>query len=286
MPTLRAVKRRIGAVKNTQQVTRAMKMVSAARMKKAQLNMERARPYSGKVAELLQHVLPSISRDTHPLLKIHSPIEKAGFVIITADRGLCGSFNTKIIKLAENKIAETGKEKCSLICIGRRGNDYFRKRGYNVIGSYVNFFNELDFGHAVQIVEQINNLYVKEGLGEVHVIYNRFKNMLTQELRAERFLPLLLEENESVKYEQCLFEPGKPEIVHSLVPRHLNVQMWQYLLESNASEQTARMVAMDNATTNAEDLLKRLQLTYNKTRQAVITREILEVVSGAEAMKQ
>lgn len=286
MATLRAVKRRITAVKSTQQVTRAMKMVAAAKMKKAMQNMEMVRPYSSKVAELLQHVLPSVSRTQHPLFDIHEPIAKTGFVIITADRGLCGAFNTRIIKMAEVEIAKVGKENASLICIGRRGNDYFKKREYQVIGSYVNFFNNLDFSNAIQIVEQVSGLYVEHGLDQVVVVYNRFKNMLTQELQVERFLPLLLEEKESEHFSQFMFDPGQTAVVRSLVPRHLNVQMWQYLLESNASEQTARMVAMDNATTNAEDLVKRLQLTYNKTRQAAITSEILEVVSGAEAMKQ
>jgi len=284
MATLKAVKQRIVAVQKTQQVTKAMKMVSAAKMKKSTDRMLEARPYSARIHEMLQHLLPSIDRKDHPLLEIRDIRERA-FVVITGDRGLCGSFNSRIIKKAEEAIAVFGRENVKLICVGRKGYDHFRKRDYNIIGHFTQFFNELSFDHAVKISRMISDLYVGQGLDEVKIIYNRYLNVLIQELTVDSYLPLEIEDADSAHYSEFLFEPDEVSIVTSLVEKNMNVRMWQYLLESNASEQSARMVAMDNATNNAADMIKSLTLQYNKTRQASITSEILEVVSGAEAMK-
>ncbi len=284
MATLKAVKRRIVAVQKTQQVTKAMKMVSAAKMKKSTDRMMEARPYSARIREMLEHLLPGVDRSVHPLLDIRD-IQKRAYVVITGDRGLCGSFNSRIIKRAEEELRADGGTDARLICVGRKGHDHFQKRGYNVIGSFTQFFNDLNFEHAAKITRMISDLYMSQGLDEVKVIYNQYRNVLVQELTIDTYLPLRVDAAESESFRDFLFEPSAEDIVTRLVEKNMATQMWQYLLESNASEQSARMVAMDNATTNAEDMIKSLQLKYNKTRQAAITSEILEVVSGAEAMK-
>lgn len=284
MATLKEVKRRIVAVQKTQQVTKAMKMVSAAKMKKSTNRMLEARPYSAKIEEMLQHLLPAIDRQIHPLLEIREIKERA-LLVITGDKGLCGSFNSRIIKRTEDIVESIGKDKIKLICVGKKGDEYFRKRGYQVIGSFTQFFNDLDFEHAAKISRMISKLYLTHGLDEVKIIYNKYRNVIVQELTEDAYLPFEIEEETSEHYNDFLFEPDAKEIVTNLVEKNMTTRMWQILLESLASEYSARMVAMDNATNNANDMIKSLQLKYNKTRQAAITSEILEVVSGAEAMK-
>lgn len=287
MASLKDIRQRIGAVKNIQKVTNAMKMVAAARLRKSQRNMEQARPYARRINEVLEHLLPSIDRALNPLLEVREP-EKVGFVIVTADRGLCGGFNTNIIRTATTLIDEYGKDEASLICVGKKARGHFIKRGYNVIGEYTEFWNELNFGHAAGIVEQITHLYLENKLDQIFLIYNEFKNVVQQEVITQQFLPLVLTEAEAkAKTEEMsdfLFEPSEATIVNSLVPRHLNVQVWQALLESNAAEQAARMNAMAAATDNAAEMISTLTLDYNKARQAAITTELSEIVSGANAL--
>ncbi len=286
MATLRQVKSRIGSVKNIQQVTRAMKMVASAKLKKAQQAIEQARPYAYKINNMLRQLLPRINRSMNPLLEIRDP-QKIGLVVITSDRGLCGAFNNHLIKKAETELNKYEKDQVKMICIGKKGRDYFRRRDVNIIGEYLDFFRDLTFADATEIVDRITSLYLSEGLDKVDVIYNEFKNVVQQEVVVEQFLPLVVdEEQETEAVTDFLFEPSEEVIVNSLVPRHLNVQMWRMLLESNAAERGARMTAMDNATRNAEDMIKDLELTYNKARQAAITKEISEIVGGSEAMKK
>ncbi len=290
MAGLKDIRQRIRAVKNIQKVTNAMKMVAAARLRKSQMNMEQARPYARRINEVLEHLLPSIDRALNPLLEVREP-QKTGFVIITADRGLCGGFNTNIIRTATHLMEDYDRENIALICVGKKGLKHFTRRGYNVIGQYTDFWGELNFSHAAGIVEQVKRLYLENNLDQVFLIYNEFKNVVRQEVITQQFLPLVLSEaeakaEEKEEFGEFLFEPSEAKIVNSLVPRHLNVQVWQALLESNAAEQAARMNAMSNATDNASEMISSLTLDYNKARQAAITKELLEIVSGAEALKQ
>ena len=283
MANLKDIRKRIGTIESIKQVTRAMKLVAAAKLRRAQANMEQARPYAGRINGVLHHLLPDIDRTIHPLL-LMKPAKKTAFVILTSDRGLCGSFNTNILRQAHTIVDDAGKDNCQLICIGRKGYEYFDKRGYNVIEHYADFWNELNFSHATQMAGAITDRYLSGEYDDVRVIFNEFKNVAQQEIVEYHYLPLVLDDDEEAISTDYLFEPSKDEVVKSLVPRHLNVQMWRFLLESNAAEQAARMTSMEAATDNAGDLIDSLRLEYNKARQAAITTEILEVVSGAEAL--
>jgi len=283
MANLKDIRKRIGTIESIRQVTRAMKLVAAAKLRRAQSNMEQARPYAGRINGVLKHLLPDIDRNTHQLLQMR-PTQKKAFVVFTSDRGLCGSFNTNILKQAKLVIDEVGKDQSQLICIGRKGYEFFDKRGYDVVEHFADFWNELNFGDAVRMAETVTARYLAGEFDDVRVIYNQFKNVAQQELKEFHYLPLVLEEDDEKISEDYLFEPSKDEVVTTLIPRHLNVQMWRFLLESNASEHAARMTSMEAATENAGELIDSLRLKYNKARQAAITTEILEVVSGAEAL--
>lgn len=286
MAKAQEVKERIQSVKSIQQVTRAMKMVADAKLKKAQRAIEQARPYAYKLRNALSQLLPQIDRKLNPLLEVR-PVETVGLVIITADRGLCGAFNSRIIRRAEQEIEKYESEQVSLICIGKKGLRYFRRRDHRIIGEYVDFFKELTFSSATSIAEVITNAFLQNHLDRIDILYNEFKNILQQDVVVEQFLPLVVEEDaEMESLDEFIFEPDAKTFVDSLIPRHLNVQMWRMLLESNAAEQGARRTAMDNATSNAEDMIKDLQMEYNKARQAAITKEISEIVGGAEAMAE
>ncbi len=282
MANLKDIRDRIKSVKSIQQVTKAMKLVAAAKMRKAQERMEQARPYADHLAEVITSLLPDVDRSLLPLLD-EREIKREALVVVTSDRGLAGAFNANIIRRAEEEISETGQENVDLICIGRKGRDHFRVRGYEIIRDFTDFWSDLSFKHAVDFGGEIVSHFTGREVDRVRVVYNWFRNVATQEIRVEDLLPLTYEEN-SVKAVDRLYEPSKGEIVHSLIPRHLNVQMWKYLLESFASEQAARMVAMDNATENAQEMIKNLTLDFNKARQAAITKEMLEIVGGAEAL--
>lgn len=285
MANLKDIRGRIGAIRNIQKVTRAMKMVAAAKLRRAQNNMEQARPYAARLNEVLHHLLPTIDRRLHPLLEIHEP-EVTGAIVVTADRGFCASFNSNIIRRATELLDQYDRDKVQLVCVGRKGRDHFRKQGYNVIGSYTDFWRDLDYSHADAIVKQVTDLYLQHELDQVTLIYNEFKNVIRQEVISQPFLPLVLskEEEGEADYREHLFEPSEEKIVKALVPLHLNIQMWQALLESNAAEQAARMTAMDSATENAQEMVSSLTLELNKARQAAITKELLDIVGGAEAL--
>ena len=282
MANLKDIRDRIKSVKSIQQVTKAMKLVAAAKMRKAQERMEQARPYADHFSEVITSLLPDVDRSLLSLLDVRE-VKREALVVVTSDRGLAGAFNANIIRRAEEEILETGQENVDLICIGRKGRDHFRVRGYEIIRDFTDFWSDLSFKHAVDFGGEIVSHFTDREVDRVRVLYSWFRNVATQEIRVEDLLPLTYEEN-SVKAVDRLYEPSKEEIVHSLIPRHLNVQMWKYLLESFASEQAARMVAMDNATENAQELIKDLTLDFNKARQAAITKEILEIVGGAEAL--
>ena len=283
MANLKDIRNRIKSVKSIQQVTRAMKMVAAAKLRKSQERMEQSRPYATRLENLIQSLLPDVNRSMLKVLDVRE-VQRIAFVVITSDRGLAGSFNSNIIKKAEQEIAEFGKENSELFCIGRKGRDHFKKRDYYIADSFVEFWNELKFEDAIDMGSGIINRFISKEVDEVQVVYNYFRNIGSQEVVVEKLLPVSFDDSNDKKAVDRIYEPSKLEIVQSLIPRHLNIQMWKYLLESFASEQAARMVAMGNATDNAGEIIRNLQLEYNKARQAAITTEMLEIVGGAEAL--
>ena len=282
MANLKDIRDRIKSVKSIQKVTKAMKMVAAAKMRGAQERMEQSRPYSNSLAEVIQHLLPDVDREMLPLLDVRD-VKRKAYVVVSADRGLAGAFNTNLLKIAQKEIDEFGKEKVDLFCIGKKSRDHFKRRGYNIIESHVEFWAEMEFENAMMIGRSIIDHFTSGQVDEIHVAYNYFLNIAHQEVKSESLLPLVYESVEGVSHNR-LYEPSKEELVTSLIPRHLNVQMWKYLLESYASEQAARMLSMENATSNAQDMIKDLTLQFNKARQAAITTEMLEIVGGAEAL--
>lgn len=284
MASLKDIRDRIKSVKSIQKVTSAMKMVAAAKVRKAQEKMEQARPYTSALEETINHILPDVSRADLDLLNVRK-IRRKAYVIVSADRGLAGGFNSNIIKVSEKEIAEFGKENVDLFCIGKKARDHFKRRDYNIIESHIDFWSELNFENAMMIGRSAIEHFTSGKVDEIHVIYNYFVNMAQQEIKSEVLLPLSYGD-EGFDEKDRLYEPSKEVLVNSLVPRHLNIQIWKYLLESYASEQAARMMAMENATTNAGDMIKSLTLEFNKARQAAITTEMLEIVSGAEALKE
>ena len=283
MANLKDIRDRIKSIKSIQQVTGAMKMVAAAKMRKAQERMEQARPYSRRLSDLIKELIPDVDRSILPLLENREK-SKHTYVIITSDRGLAGSFNTNVLKKAQKEIDAIGKEDVDLICIGKKARDHFKARNYNIISEHLDFWNELNFDHAVGYGKEIVEQFVSGETDHIQVVYNEFVSVATQQVISEQLLPLEYGEGDTVS-EDKIYEPSKDDIVLSLIPKHLNVQVWKYLLESYASEQAARMLAMENATTNAQDMIRDLTLEFNKARQTAITMEILDIVGGAEALK-
>jgi len=283
MANLKDIRNRIKSVKSIQKVTKAMKMVAASKMRRAQERTEEARPYAKRLAEVINHLLPDVDRNFLPLLDIRE-IKRVGYVVVSSDRGLAGSFNTNVLKTAQAEIETIGKKNVDVFCIGKKARDHFKRRNYNIIESHIEFWNELKFGNALAIGTGIITHFTQKYVDEIHVVYNEFVNVASQHVVSERLLPLVFESDKKPIIDR-LYEPNKDDLVKNLIPRHLNIQMWKYLLESYVSEQAARMLAMENATGNAEDMIKELTLKFNKARQAAITKEMLEIVSGAEALQ-
>ena len=282
MANLKDIRDRIKSVKSIQKVTKAMKMVAAAKMRKAQDRMEQARPYTNSLSEIIEHLMPDVDRDALPLLSVRE-IKRKAYVVVAADRGLAGAFNTNLLKIAQREIDEFGKENVDIFCIGKKARDHFTYRKYNVLESHLDFWAEMEFENAIMIGRSIVDHFTSGAVDEIHVVYNYVLNIAQQEVKSETLLPLSYEASDSTVSNR-LYEPSKDELVKALIPRHLNVQMWKYLLESYASEQAARMLSMENATSNAQDMIKDLTLQFNKARQAAITTEMLEIVGGAEAL--
>ena len=282
MANLKDIRDRIKSVKSIQKVTKAMKMVAAAKMRKAQERMEQARPYSNSLDEIIHNLLPDVDRSMLPLLDIRT-VKRKAYVVVCADRGLAGAFNTNLLKIAQGEIDDFGKDNVDLFCIGKKARDHFSYRNYNINESHVDFWAEMDFENAMMIGRSIIDHFISGTVDEIHVVYNYFVNIAQQEVRSEILLPLTYDSSD-ITVSDRLYEPSKEELVSALIPRHLNVQMWKYLLESYASEQAARMLSMENATSNAQDMIKDLTLQFNKARQAAITTEMLEIVGGAEAL--
>ena len=289
MATLREIRRRITGVKNTQKITKAMKMIAAARLRRAQEAIIAARPYSRKLGELLRHLVTKTDPSLNPLL-VAREVKTVLLVVVTSDRGLCGSFNSNLIKSAVQHLQTHEGVDVKLLTIGRKGSEYFAKRNYNVVAKHSGIFQALDFQHARAVVDEITRGYLGGDYDRVDVIYNEFKSVLQQRVVTEQLLPIPPEETKpsndlhALSQVDYIYEPSSQEIVNALVPRHLNFQLWRVLLESNAAAQGAQMTAMDNATENASELIRGLTLKFNNARQASITKELLEVVSGAEAL--
>ncbi|TLU82157.1 MAG: F0F1 ATP synthase subunit gamma [Chlorobium sp.] len=291
MPTLKDIRIRIKGVKSTQQVTKAMKMVSAAKLRRAQDRAIMARPYAAKLKDMLASLSAKVDTSVNPLLSGRPEVNKVLVILITADRGLCGAFNTNIIKLAQRTILEDfgaihSKGGVSMICAGTRGYDFFRKRDYKIVKGYPAVFQNLDFSTAKEIAETASGMYLKGEVDRVVIVYNEFKSVLAPNLKAETLLPIEPEKSSKKgSSSDYIYEPSPSSIIDVLVPKHLNTQVWRMLLESNAAEQAARMSAMDSATENAKELLRTLNIGYNRARQAAITKELSEIVGGADALQ-
>ena len=290
MATLKDIKRRIVGVKNTQKITKAMKMVSAAKLRRAQTRIVNARPYVNRISEMLSNLATEEDTATNPFF-IQRELKNVAVVVVTADRGLCGAFNNNIIKEAARYIDEeiNAEELNAFVyCVGKKNADYFSRRNYNVIGKDVGLFSSLEYSSALKISDNLVSEFGKETYDKVVIIYNEFISMIRQRIQVQQFLPIPVLSSsveKPVQQPNYIFEPDSGSIFNYLIPKHLKAQVWRSLLESNAAELGARMTAMDNATTNAQEMIRSLNLTYNKERQAAITKEILEIVSGANALK-
>lgn len=293
MASLKEVRNRIVSVNSTQQITKAMKMVAAAKLRRAQDNILQMRPYAQKLNEMLSTVSAGSESSVETPLKAVRAAEKILIVVVTSDRGLCGAFNTNVVKatllLIEEKYAvQAAKGNVEIFAIGKKGAESFARKGYKVNTTFVDTFSRLNFVTVKSAAEQIMTAFTEGQYDVVDLVFNEFKNVATQIIHTDPYLPIVSEDTskKSKKTEvNYIFEPTEEEIMAELIPKSLKIQLYRAVLESNASEQGARMTAMDKATENAQELLKELKLIYNRTRQAAITTEILEIVGGAEALK-
>jgi F-type H+-transporting ATPase subunit gamma len=298
MPSLKEVRIRIASVKSTQQITSAMKMVAASKLRRAQNAILKMRPYAAKLKEILQNLSASIDTASDNVFARQGSPNKVLLIILTSNRGLCGAFNSNIIKTAQQLISEKYSQArengtLNLITIGRKGTEFFTKRGYKVIASHDAIYDALTWDNSSIIAADLMKSFAAEEYDRIEIIYNQFKNAAVQKITIEQFLPIEPPNSDQAKgagkqeknQADYLFEPSREEIVIELIPKSLKIQFYKALLDSFASEHGARMTAMHQATDNAKELLKELNLAYNKARQAAITKEILEIVSGAEALK-
>ncbi len=289
MPSLKEVKTRISSVISTQQITKAMKMVAAAKLRKSQDRIIQMRPFAKKMTGIL-HNLSGDQSDGDRWFSKARPENKVLIIPISSDRGLCGSFNSSTIKGAIRVIQEkypqqhAGKN-VTILPIGKKALDFFSKRGYTVVGDHANLFHGLTYETSSHVADFLMDAFKKGTYDKIEIVYNQFKNVATQILIVEQYLPVLPVAGEKEHEVDYIFQPNRMEIMSGLIPKSLRVQLFKTLLDSNASENGARMTAMDKASENAGEILKDLKLTYNRTRQAAITKEILEIVAGAEALK-
>ncbi len=300
MATLREIRRRIAGVKSTEKITKAMKMVAAAKLRRAQGALISARPYAKKLSELMTHLAGGAGLDEHPLFG-ERPVKGVAIIVVTADRGFCGAFNSNIIKATIEHIRKNYPDlqaagQVKLFAVGKKANDFFAKRKYHIAGNYSGIFHDLKYGSAKKLATEVVKGYTIGEFDRVDVVYNEFKSIIQQKLVVDRFLPIpkdtLTKVNDGSGNEakakrselQYIYEPDMASILESLIPRHLEFQIWKMLLESNAAGEGARMAAMDSASENAGELISTLSLQYNNARQGAITKELLEVVSGAEAL--
>lgn len=292
MATLKQIRRRLSSVRSTQKITRAMKLVAAAKLRRAQENMLRARPYAGRLRRMIWDLSQHVDRSMHPLLQVRQK-EKVLLVVITSDRGLCGAFNSNINRRAERFLRnrEEGHETAELALIGRKGRDYFRRRSYPIFQEYMEVLTDPRMERIAEIGNQVAARFLDGGHDAVYMVYNEFKSAISQRVVVERLLPIEPEFSEEQQDAQkglegleFAFEPSAEAVLSSVLPLYVNVRLYFAVLESLAAEMGARMTAMESATKNAGEMIQRLTLQYNKARQASITKEMLEIVSGAEAL--
>lgn len=289
MPTLRDIRNRIKGVQNTQQITKAMKMVAAAKLRRAQENIINARPFANKISDMILHLSTEEDRMENIFFKKRE-VSKILVVVVTADRGLCGAFNTNILREAQRYIKEDIIAKnldYTLYCIGKKGFDFFRKRTDKILGNNIGIFSTLNYDAVLKSGPEIIDTFTSNNCQKVVFIYNEFKSIVSQKVVSSQYLPIPFDSMQGVDLGSSfyIYEPDQKYIFDKLMPKYLRTQVWRALLESNAAELGARMTAMDNATSNAKELIRSLKMTYNKARQASITKEILEIVSGANALK-
>ena len=291
MATLRDILRKIGAVKKTRQITRAMNMVAAARLRGAQAKMEGFDPYAAKFSEVLGNLASRIEPDIHPLLVKKEDISSLALLHFTSDRGLCGSFNTNLINMGEKWINDQKAKgvDCGLTTVGKKGRDYFGKRGFDIIDSYINVYGIIDMSFIGQMAKGFIDRYMADEIDEVYMIYSRFISMARQEPTLVKLIPVEPPKSEEGQGEsspaEYLCEPDPEELLIELLPKHIGVQIVNAFLQNETSEHAARMAAMDNASKNCNELVENLTLVYNKARQAAITAELMDIVGGAEALK-
>jgi F-type H+-transporting ATPase subunit gamma len=286
MPSLIDIRRRIRSVKNTQQITKAMKMVSAAKLRRAQDRVISSRPYGAMLQKLLENVAAAARGDDrvagNPLLQ-ERPENRVQLILITADRGLAGAFNSNVIKGAQRFMEERRTAQVEFEAVGRKGRDFFRKRNFTLTGDYTGITEKIQYSHAQEIARKVRDRFAREEIDAVYIICNEFKSVMSQQLRVTRILPVAVPQNqERIDY---IYEQPPQELLETLLPRYVEVQIYRAMIESAAAQQAARMTAMDSATSNAGDVIDRLTLYMNRVRQASITREIIEVVSGASALE-
>jgi F-type H+-transporting ATPase subunit gamma len=291
MATLRDILRKIGAVKKTQQITRAMNMVAASKLRSTQSRMERFDPYASKFAEVLGNLASGMDQEIHPLLVKREDVSRVELLHFTADRGLCGSFNMNNIHMAEKWVDEQKKNnrEYGLTLVGKKGRDYFRKRGFNITGSHVQIYGKVDISFVNKMTMDFIGRYMSGEMDELYMIFARFYNMAKQGPVLVKLIPIetpQVERAEEGKRAEYLCEPGAEELLIELLPKHLSVQILNAFLQNEVSEHAARMAAMDNATKNCRDMVEDLTLIYNKARQAAITAELMDIVGGAEAIKR
>jgi F-type H+-transporting ATPase subunit gamma len=285
MPNVRDLRHRIRSVRNTQQITRAMKMVASGRLRRAQASVFGARPFASQMLEMLTSVAARTDQSAHPLLA-QRPVEKVLLVLITADRGLCGAFNANLLRAAEHYLAGHASQRVSLLLVGRKGRDYFRRKEVRKAGEYVGLLGKLRFSDTEPISKQIIDAYTAEDVDAVDFIYNEFKSVMVQRLTVERYLPIppFSPPSPSQALIDYIYEQPPEEIFRALLPRYVEVEVYRALLESQAAWISAQMTAMDAATNNATELIDTLTLQMNRARQAAITKELIEIVSGAAAL--
>lgn len=284
MAKTRDIKRRIRSIRNTMQVTRAMKMVSAAKLRRAQERIVQARPYAMKMRDVLRSLASRANPDLHPLLRVPGD-RRVELLVLTGDKGLCGSFNTAIFKTATAFLETLGEHEVTVHVVGKKGRDYFRRRRYAVHREWVDVFRQLGFPTAAEIARDLIDRFVREDLDAVYVAYNEFKSVMQQAPVIERLLPIeRMEFPPGDVAQDYIYEPEPRRLFDQLLPLHVEIQVYRALAESAAAEHAARMTAMDSASNNASDLIDSLTLHMNRVRQASITTEIIEVVSGAEAL--
>jgi len=282
MATLRDIRRRIRSVESTQKITRAMKLVAAAKLRRAQERIIEARPYALKMGELVATLARALGEDKHPLLMRRESTRKL-YVVVTADKGLCGAFNSNIIRAAMNAMRERNWNSVELLPIGRKALDYFKRRPIPIRREATQVFQALSLGTAQEIARTLIADFVEEKVDAVYAVYNEFKSIIAQNVRVERLLPIERDWEKATTEVDYLYEPDPRQILSGLLPKHIEFQLYRILLESAAAEQGARMTAMEAATKNASEMIDHLTLTYNRIRQASITKEIIEIVSGAAA---